>query len=105
MPTTSYAGQQVSVNDEGFFIEPAQWTEEMAPLIAKEEGIDHLTDQHWQVIRFMRAQYQANGTGPTVRVLGKTSGVSVKELYQLFPKGPAKVAAKIAGIPKPRGCI
>ena len=64
-----------------------------------------LTPRHWQVIRFMRAQYQAKGTGPTVRVLGKTSGVTVKELYQLFPKGPAKVAAKIAGIPKPRGCI
>jgi tRNA 2-thiouridine synthesizing protein E len=53
----------------------------------------------------MRAEYQAKGTGPTVRVLGKTSGVTVKELYQLFPKGPAKIAAKIAGIPKPRGCI
>ena len=105
MPTTTYSGHQVSVNDEGFFTEPAEWTEDMAPQIAKEEGIDHLTDQHWQVIRFMRAQYQATGTGPTVRVLGKTSGVSVKELYQLFPKGPAKVAAKIAGIPKPRGCI
>ena len=53
----------------------------------------------------MRTEYAAKGTGPTVRVLGKTSGVSVKELYQLFPKGPAKTAAKIAGIPKPRGCI
>ena len=56
-------------------------------------------------IRFMRSEYFAKGTGPTVRVLGKTSGVSIKELYQLFPKGPAKIAAKIAGIPKPRGCI
>ena len=64
-----------------------------------------LTDRHWQVIRFMREQYEKNGSGPTVRVLGKTSGVSVKELYELFPKGPAKIAAKIAGIPKPRGCI
>ena len=105
MPTATYAGHVVNVNDEGFFTEPAEWTEEMAPQVAKEEGIDHLTDRHWQVIRFMRAQYEANGSGPTVRVLGKTSGVSVKELYQLFPKGPAKAAAKIAGIPKPRGCI
>jgi tRNA 2-thiouridine synthesizing protein E len=105
MPTTTYAAHQVSVSDEGFFTDPAEWTEDMAPQIARDEGIGQLTDQHWQVIRFMRAQYQANGTGPTVRVLGKTSGVSVKELYQLFPKGPAKVAAKIAGIPKPRGCI
>ena len=68
-------------------------------------GIDELTEQHWRVIKFMRAEYAEKGTGPTVRVLGKTSGVSVKELYELFPKGPAKVAAKIAGIPKPRGCI
>jgi TusE/DsrC/DsvC family sulfur relay protein len=71
----------------------------------RREGIDELTDQHWQVIRFMRNEYAEKGTGPTVRVLGKTSGVSVKELYQLFPKGPPKIAARIAGIPKPRGCI
>jgi sulfide:quinone oxidoreductase len=105
MPTATYAGHDVSINDEGFLTDPAQWTEEMAPQIARSEGIAELTPRHWQVIRFMRAQYQAKGTGPTVRVLGKTSGVTVKELYQLFPKGPAKVAAKIAGIPKPRGCI
>ena len=90
---------------EGFLVHPDQWTAAMADGIARENRIDELTDRHWQVIRFMRAQYQAKGTGPTVRVLGKTSGVTVKELYQLFPKGPAKVAAKIAGIPKPRGCI
>ena len=105
MPTATYAGYSVDVNDEGFLIDPAEWTEDMAPQIAKTAGIDELTPLHWQVIRFMRAEYVAKGTGPTVRVLGKTSGVTVKELYQLFPKGPAKVAAKIAGIPKPRGCI
>ncbi len=105
MPTITYAGSAVTVNDEGFFTDPEQWREEMAPLIARQEGITDLTERHWQVIKFMRHEYEAKGTGPTVRVLGKTSGVSVKELYQLFPKGPAKEAAKIAGIPKPRGCI
>jgi len=105
MPTATYAAHEVAVNDEGFFEQPQQWTEEMAPEIARAEGIDELTERHWQVIHFMRAEYAQKGTGPTVRVLGKTSGVSVKELYQLFPRGPAKVAAKIAGIPKPRGCI
>ncbi|TMR99983.1 TusE/DsrC/DsvC family sulfur relay protein [Nonomuraea basaltis] len=105
MSTTTYAGQPVTVNDEGFFEDPAQWTEDMAPEIAKSLGIDQLTERHWQVIEFMRAEYAAKGTGPTVRALGKSSGVSVKELYQLFPKGPAKIAAKIAGIPKPHGCI
>jgi tRNA 2-thiouridine synthesizing protein E len=95
----------IELNPEGFFAHPEQWSEELVAELARREGIDELTDAHWQVIRFMRSQYLEKGTGPTVRVLGKSSGVSIKELYQLFPKGPAKTAAKIAGIPKPRGCI
>jgi TusE/DsrC/DsvC family sulfur relay protein len=105
MPTATITGTDVALNDEGFFENPAEWTEAMATELAAREGIDPLTDKHWQVIRFMRREYFDKGTGPTVRVLGKTSGVTVKELYQLFPKGPAKIAARIAGIPKPRGCI
>ena len=105
MSTITLATSAVDVDDEGFFVRPEQWTEDMAPELARREGIAELTDKHWQVIRFMRSEYLAKGTGPTVRMLGKTSGVPVKELYQLFPKGPAKIAARIAGIPKPRGCI
>jgi len=105
MTLSTIAGTEVDLNDEGFLTDPAQWNEEVATELARREGIDPLTERHWQVIRFMRAEYEAKGTGPTVRALGKTSGVPVKELYQLFPKGPAKLAAKIAGIPKPRGCI
>jgi TusE/DsrC/DsvC family sulfur relay protein len=105
MTISTIADTDIEFNDEGFFTNPERWTEDMAPELARREGISELTEAHWQVIRFMRAEYSAKGTGPTVRVLGKTSGVSVKELYRLFPNGPAKVAAKIAGIPKPRGCI
>ena len=105
MPTTMIAGTAVDTNDEGFFTNPDQWTDAMAPELAASAGIDELTDRHWQVIKFMRSEYFDKGTGPTVRILGKASGVSVKELYQLFPKAPAKTAARIAGIPKPRGCI
>jgi tRNA 2-thiouridine synthesizing protein E len=105
MSTTILADTEVELTDEGFFVHPEQWTEEMAPELARRDGIVELGDAHWTVIRFMRREYLDKGTGPTVRVLGKTSGVSVKELYQLFPKGPAKIAARIAGIPKPRGCI
>jgi len=105
MTTSTIASHDVELNDEGFFVHPEDWTEEMAPEIARREGIEELTPAHWQVVLFMRSEYLDKGTGPTVRVLAKTSGVSVKELYELFPKGPAKVAAKIAGIPKPRGCI
>jgi tRNA 2-thiouridine synthesizing protein E len=95
----------LELDDEGFFVHPEEWNEDMVPELARREGIVELTDAHWKVIRFMRSEYLAKGSGPTVRVLGRSSGVSVKELYQLFPKGPAKVAARIAGIPKPRGCI
>ncbi len=90
---------------EGFYLHPEQWTPEAAPEIARESGIAELTDRHWQVINFMREAYLRDGTAPSIRTLGKVSGVQIKELYQLFPKGPAKLAAKIAGIPKPRGCI
>ena len=105
MSTLTVATKDVELNDEGFFVHPEEWTEAMVPDLAQREGIAELSDAHWQVIRFMRREFLQKGTGPTVRVLGKTSGVSIKELYELFPKGPAKVAAKLAGIPKPRGCI
>ena len=105
MSVEMIAGVNVEVNDEGFMTDPSQWSEELAVELARREGIGELSDRHWQVIRFMRQEFFEKGTGPTVRILGKTSGVPVKELYELFPKGPAKMAAKIAGIPKPRGCI
>jgi len=105
MTTTTYAGAPVELDDEGFFIDPNAWTPAMAEEMAKADGIDTLTEPHWTVLNFMRKEYFEKGTGPTVRVLGKTSGVSVKDLYLLFPKGPAKMAARIAGIHKPKGCI
>ena len=95
----------VALNDEGFFVDPSQWTADMVPELAAKEGITELTAGHWQVIRFMRSEFEAKGAAPSVRALSKTSGVSVKELYELFPKGPAKTAARIAGVPKPHGCI
>ena len=105
MSTETLAATPVEVNEEGFFVRPEEWSEAMVPELAQREGIGELTDRHWLVIRFMRSEYLSKGAGPTVRILGKTSGVSIQELYQLFPKGPAKVAARTAGIPKPRGCI
>jgi TusE/DsrC/DsvC family sulfur relay protein len=95
----------IDLDPEGFLRDPQQWTPELASEIARENGIGELTDRHWQVVSFMRSTYLETGSAPTIRSLGKTSGVPIKELYQLFPKGPAKLAAKIAGIPKPRGCI
>ncbi len=94
----------VAVDAEGFLLHADEWTEELGTEIARENGIQ-LTPRHWQVVHFMRDRYLATGAAPTIRALGKESGVPVKELYELFPKGPAKLAAKIGGIPKPKGCI
>lgn len=102
---TTMTTHDVARDAEGFFRDPAQWTEAMVPDLAAAEGITTLTEDHWRVVRFMRAAYETNGTGPPVRALARESGICVKDLYRLFPKGPAKVAARIAGIPKPRGCI
>ena len=105
MRTRTHATTEVEVDAEGFMQDPGQWNEQIAAEIATAEGSDDLTDRHWMVINFMRNSYLEDGSAPSIRTLGKASGVPIKELYQLFPKGPAKRAAKIAGIPKPRGCI
>jgi TusE/DsrC/DsvC family sulfur relay protein len=105
MTTTLIADRPVEVDAEGFLTHADDWDEELAAAIARDSGIAELTPRHWLVVNFMRDRYLATGTEPSIRALGKESGVPVKELYQLFPKGPAKLAARIGGIPKPRGCI
>ena len=103
--TTMIAETSVETDAEGFLTDPQQWSERLAEQVALENGVPELTDRHWLVVNFMRERYLATGNAPSIRSLGKESGVPIKELYQLFPKGPAKLAAKIGGIPKPRGCI
>lgn len=105
MTATMIAETSVDLDAEGFLTDPAQWNEDIAREIAHENDIPELTDRHWLVVRFMRSRYLETGTAPSIRALGKESGVPIKELYELFSKGPAKLAAKVGGIPKPRGCI
>lgn len=105
MPTLTMLDTALDVDAEGFLQDPGQWSEEIAAEIARENGIPALTDRHWMVVRYMRQRYLDTGAAPSIRSLGKESGVEIKELYKLFPKGPAKLAAKIGGIPKPKGCI
>jgi len=95
----------VARNAEGFLERVEDWDRALAAEIAAESGVGELTPRHWLVIDYMRTVYLRDGNGPTIRTLGKESGVAIQELYQLFPKGPAKLAAKCAGIPKPKGCI
>ncbi len=105
MPTKTIAGKTVEVDAEGFLVNPDDWNEEIAKELAKEEGIEELTETHWKVINFMRQDYKERGQIPTIRRIKNAGGVPVQDLYKLFPDGPAKKAAKIAGLSKPQGCV
>jgi tRNA 2-thiouridine synthesizing protein E len=105
MATIELAGKTLEVDADGHLAKRTDWNEEIAKAFAKQEGIDQLNDRHWAVINYMRKEFDAHGDAPSIRKLTKESGVDTKELYALFPKGPAKKAAKIAGLPKPKGCI
>ena len=105
MPAVEYAGTTVDVNDEGFLTDKDQWNRDIAAAIADEVGIGPLTDKHWQVIEFCRSDTDEQGQPPGLRRISKLSGINMKELYQLFPKGPGKLAARVSGLPKPQGCI
>ena len=105
MPARDYAGRTVQVNEEGFLLDSAQWTREVGEAIAREAGVWPLTDQHWSVISYCRQDAAREGASPGLRRIAKNSGVEMKTLYQLFPKGPGKLAARIAGLPKPQGCV
>ncbi len=99
-----YRGHEVTVNDEGFMTDPTQWTPEIGEGIAEEIGV-RLTPDHWKVITFCREDAAREGQPPGLRRISKLAGVGTKELYALFPKGPGKLAARVAGLPKPHGCV
>ncbi len=105
MDTATLAGVQIEFDTDGHMKNIDQWNEDIAKELAKTEGIDILTEDHWKVINYMRKEFKEKGDAPSIRKLTKESGIDTKTLYALFPKGPAKKAAKIAGLPKPKGCI
>ena len=102
--TKTIAGHDVNVNEEGYLTDMTLWNEDIAAAIAAEESVGPLTEAHMKVIRYLREQ-QAKGAALTIRSMGKSGVVTTKELYDLFPGGPLKKSSKIAGIPKPVGCI
>jgi TusE/DsrC/DsvC family sulfur relay protein len=104
MTTKTYAGKDVNLDAEGFLMESDQWTPEVAQAIASELGLA-LSDAHWKVIDFVRKDTKAHGQSPGPRRITASAGVTMKELYALFPKGPGKLVARVAGVPKPKACI
>ncbi|MHB8777250.1 MAG: TusE/DsrC/DsvC family sulfur relay protein [Anaerolineales bacterium] len=92
-------------NEEGFMTDPNEWTKEIAEVLAKQEGIETLNADHWKIIDFCRQTGLASGKAPTIRQITTGTDISTKDLFALFPKGPAKKVAKIAGLGKPEGCV
>lgn len=105
MTTQTIAGETIQVNEEGFMTDPNEWSKDVAVEIAKEEGITELSEAHWQVIDFCRESGTESGIAPTLRQITKGTTISTKELFTLFPKGPAKKVARISGLGKPEGCV
>jgi dissimilatory sulfite reductase related protein len=105
MAIRTIANKSLDFDAEGYLTNHKDWDIEVARVLAAEEGIAALNERHLVVVNFMRKEFEAKGEGPSIRRLTKESGVPTKELYELFPGGPAKKAARIAGIKKPHGCI
>ncbi len=105
MATREICGKTIHVNDEGFLTDPKEWDKDIAVELAKEEGIAELTPAHWKIIDFCRQSAVSSGKAPTLRQITTGSGATTKDLFTLFPKGPAKKVAKIAGLGKPEGCV
>jgi TusE/DsrC/DsvC family sulfur relay protein len=105
MTVREIAGHQVNFDEDGFMADPNEWSADIAEALAEEIGIAPLSEGHWKVIEFSRNDFASTGEAPTLRRITKNSGVPTKQLYQLFPKGPAKKVALVSGLGKPTGCI
>ena len=97
--------QKIEMDGDGFMLQPELWNDEVAAIIAKADDIENLTEDHWKVIRVIRQNYEEKGLAPMVRVICKETGLKLKQIYELFPLGPARGACRVAGLPKPEGCV
>jgi len=105
MATFTHGNVSIEVDEDGFMLNPDEWNEEVAKALATTEGVDQLTEDHWKVVKYLREYFTQFGVAPMIRKLCKETGYSLKEIYELYPSGPAKGACKVAGLPKPTGCV
>ncbi len=105
MPVVEFEGNKFSVDEDGFIDDFNNWNHAWVDYVKQTEGIEELTDEHWKVINVLQDYYKKNGIAPMVRILSKVTGYKLKYIYELFPSGPGKGACKMAGLPKPTGCV
>jgi len=105
MAQVEFKGKTFEVDEDGFIASFDTWSPEWVDYVKTFEGISELTDEHWQVIHVLQDYYRQHGIAPMVRILTKVTGFKLKHIYELFPSGPGKGACKMAGLPKPTGCV
>jgi len=105
MATIEIEGRTFDVDGDGFLSNPKEWNEEVARLIAKHDGIEDMNEKHWAIVNVIRKNWVEKEMAPMVRVICKETGVKLREIYTLFPLGPARGACRVAGLPKPDGCV
>ncbi len=105
MATIDVKGKPIEVDEDGFLVDPDVWNQDIVEAFAKLEDVPELTEDHWKVINYLRDYYKQFGIAPMIRKLCKDTGFTLKQIYDMFPTGPAKGACKLAGLPKPTGCV
>jgi tRNA 2-thiouridine synthesizing protein E len=105
MPDFQVGDMTLEIDEDGFIQEPERWNKDVAEALAKTEGVEDLTEDHWKVVNYLREYYLEYGIAPMIRKLCKSTGFKLNQIYELFPSGPAKGACKVAGLPKPTGCV
>ncbi len=105
MPMATLGGKEIEIDEDGFIQDPDAWDEEVAKDLAKTEEVEEMTEEHWKLVNYLRDYYQKFQIAPMIRKLCKETGLDLKRIYELFPSGPAKGACKVAGLPKPTGCV
>lgn len=105
MPTIEVENKVFEVDGDGFLSQPEIWNEDVARLIAKYDGIEEMNEKHWAIVKIIRDNYEEKGMAPMIRTICKETGVRLREIYELFPLGPARGACRVAGLPKPDGCV
>ena len=105
MAEMELGGKMLEVDEDGFIQDPSQWDDGVAMSLAVTEGVEELTETHWKLVNYLREYYLKNNIAPMIRKVCKDTGLPLKRIYELFPSGPAKGACKVAGLPKPTGCV
>jgi len=103
--TLELGGKMLEVDEDGFIADPSQWDEKVAHSLAVTEGVEALSETHWKLVNYLRDYYLKYNIAPMIRKVCKDTGLPLKQIYELFPSGPAKGACKVAGLPKPTGCV